>query len=163
MVSVSTQFLKSSLIYFQSSKKNKEKSGLDELEDVLEAEARDIRERDELASRILERERKNKRHVVSKSEATAQAEAAKRLKLSESADSSSEMMKKLREESRRAYLPKRKEDKLYEIKRQLDEDEVYFPDAELTERERIERQKKRKIIQAAEKYDQAGNLLTTQR
>jgi pre-mRNA-splicing factor ATP-dependent RNA helicase DHX16 len=74
-----------------------------------------------------------------------------------------ELMAKLREESRRKYLPKRKDDKIYELKRQLEEDELYFPEAELTERERIERKRKRQVIQAAEKYEQAGSILTTQR
>lgn len=129
----------------------------------MEAEQQDLRERDELAERIKNRDRKNKRHIVSKSEASGQAEAAKRLKLSESKDNQSEMMKKLREESRRAYLPKRRDDKLYEMKRQLQEDEAYFPDAELTDKERAERQQKRQILQAAEKYDQSGNILTAQR
>lgn len=143
---------------------SKEKSGLDELEEVLAEDDKDIRERDALSSRIKERDRKNKRHVVSKSEASAQMEAAKRLKLSADIGSNhDEIMKKLREKSRAEYLPKRKEDKLYELRRQLDEDEIYFPEAELTDRERAERQRKREIIKAAEKYDQAGSLLTTQR
>lgn len=128
-------------------------------------EEQDIRERDELASRIKERDRKNKRHIASKSEKSAEFEAAKRLKLADAASSSDHdvLMKKLREESRRKYIPKRKEDKIYELKRQLEEDEVYFPEAELTERERYERQRLRQVVQAAEKYDQAGSILTTQR
>jgi pre-mRNA-splicing factor ATP-dependent RNA helicase DHX16 len=148
---------------FQGSK-NKEKSGLDELEEVLAEEEKDIRERDALASRIQERDRKNKRHIVSKSESLAQIEAAKRLKLSVDIGSNHpEVMKKLREESRRKYLPKRKDDKLYEIRRQLQDDEIYFPEAEVTERERAERQRKREILELAEKYEQAGSLLKTQR
>lgn len=72
-------------------------------------------------------------------------------------------MKKLREESRRTYLPKRKEDKLYELERELVEEEAYFPDTELTERERIERETKRKVLKAAKEYDKAGEILKTQR
>jgi pre-mRNA-splicing factor ATP-dependent RNA helicase DHX16 len=138
---------------------------MDELDAIAEEEEKDIRDRDALSKRIREREKRNTRHIVSKSEARAQAEAAKRLKLSTSTSSGNqkELMKKLREESRRAYLPKRKEDKLYELRRQLGEDEAYFPDEELTERERIDRETKRRVLKAAEEYDNAGNLLTAQR
>lgn len=128
-------------------------------------EEEDIRERDALASRIRERDRRNKRRVISKSEISAEAEAAKRLKIAEttSGKDHDKLMKKLRDQSRRDYLPKRAGDKLYEGRRQLEEDEMYFPDSELTERELRDRQTKRKIIEAADKYDQAGTLLNAQR
>ncbi|KAI6209076.1 hypothetical protein M3Y96_00182600 [Aphelenchoides besseyi] len=122
----------------------------------------DIRERDALAQRIRERERKNTRHIVSKSESRAQAEAAKRLKLAEGS-TDRELMKRLREESRRAYLPKRKEDKIYEMRRQLMDDELYYKDEDLTERERLDRETKRQVLNAADEFDKAGNLLKAHR
>lgn len=95
----------------------------------MEAEAeKDKLERDEFAKRVREREKKSTRRIVSKSEAKAAAEAKKRLKLAEttSADDKVELMEKLRYESRKDYLAKRKEDKTYELEAIVRDDEVLF-------------------------------------
>lgn len=55
--------------------------------DKIEEEAqRDIEERDAFAKRIKEKEKKNTRHIMSKSEARSMAEAQKRLKITEAED-----------------------------------------------------------------------------
>lgn len=95
----------------------------------MEEEAeKDKVERDEFAKRVREREKKSTRRIVSKSEAKAAAEATKRLKLAEttSADDKAELMEKLRYESRKDYLSKRKEDKTYELEAIVRDDEVLF-------------------------------------
>lgn len=86
---------------------------------------RDIEERDALAKRIKEREKKNTRHIMSKSEARSMAEAQKRLKISET-EEKEEMMDKLRYESRKSYLSKRKEDKRMELEALVRDDEQLF-------------------------------------
>lgn len=86
---------------------------------------RDIRERDELAARIRERDKKTSRHVASKSEVRAAAEASKRLNIAET-DDRGKIMDKLRYESRKHYLGKRKEDKKMELESMVQDDEQLF-------------------------------------
>lgn len=64
---------------------------------------------------------------MSKSEARSFAEAQKRLKLeNESKEDKEEMLNKLRYESRKSYLNKRKEDKRMELEAQVRDDETLF-------------------------------------
>lgn len=96
--------------------------------DKLEEETqKDIEERDALSKRIKEKESKNTRHIMSKSEARSFAEAQKRLKLdTEKEEDKAVMLDKLRYESRKSYLNKRKEDKRMELEAQVRDDETLF-------------------------------------
>ncbi len=55
------------------------------------------------------------------------------------------MLPDLRKESRRAYLAKRKADKLVELEQDIRDDEFLFDESQLTEREKEERRYKRKV------------------
>lgn len=108
--------------------KNEDLSGESDIE-KLEAEAeKDKEERDQLAKRIREKEKKNTRHIASKSETAAAAEATKRLKIADEAKTkdTTYLMEKLRYESRKDYLTKRKEDKTYELEALVHDDEALF-------------------------------------
>lgn len=96
-----------------------------DFEKIEEDAQKDIEERDALSKRIREREKKNTRHIMSKSEARSKAEATKRLKISEQEDSK-DVIDKLRYESRKSYLAKRKEDKRMELEAQVHDDETLF-------------------------------------
>jgi pre-mRNA-splicing factor ATP-dependent RNA helicase DHX16 len=94
----------------------------------LEAELeRDVKERDELAARIRERDKKTTRHVVSKSEAKASAEATKRLNIADKEiQDKQKVLDQLRYESRKQYLSKRKEDKKMELEAMVRDEEQLF-------------------------------------
>ena len=62
----------------------------------------------------------------------------------------------LRKQSRRQYLSKRKEDKLLELKDDINDDEFLFDESQLTERERRERKYKKRVLELATAHTKAG-------
>ncbi|KAE9550316.1 hypothetical protein FO519_006476 [Halicephalobus sp. NKZ332] len=82
--------------------------------------------------------------------------------IAESTDSKS-LIKTARYESRKSYLGKRKEDKIYEIKRLDQEEEELIPEDELTEKEKREREYRKKVIRYVSEYDKAGDILKKNR
>lgn len=65
---------------------------------------------------------------------------------------------KLRVESRRKYLEKRKGDKIEELEADIFDDEYLFDETQLTEREKKERDYKKKILSLAKEHDKAREL-----
>uniref|UniRef100_A0A7E4ZXY9 RNA helicase n=1 Tax=Panagrellus redivivus TaxID=6233 RepID=A0A7E4ZXY9_PANRE len=133
--------------------------------DKIEAEdGRDARERDAFAKRLREKDKANTRVVMSKHEAKAAADARKRLKMAEGDEKDLHALAKpLRYESRKQYLEKRKEDKIYELEQQVTIDKQIFDYDELTEKEKLDFDYRQKILENVKKYDQAGNILKQDR
>uniref|UniRef100_A0A182QIP3 RNA helicase n=1 Tax=Anopheles farauti TaxID=69004 RepID=A0A182QIP3_9DIPT len=121
---------------------------------------RDLKERDEFAKRLKKRDEERRRNVVASS-SRSHEEAAKRLKLE--TEDRNKLLPKLREDSRRKYLEKRKEDKVAELEADIRDDEYLFPEAEITERERKDREHKKKLLQIAREHDKARELERVQR
>lgn len=105
-------------------KKYESDSNSESIDSAEEARLKDLKERDEFASRLKKRDEERTRNIVHASEKRAYEEAAKRLKL-ETADRE-KLIPKLRVESRRKYLEKRKEDKLQELEADIVDDEYLF-------------------------------------
>lgn len=123
-------------------------SASDEMDRIKAEEEQDLRERDELAARIRQRDKEKTRNIITKSEKKAEEEAAKRLHLKNyilksfkflSFESKGklfrlkletkdrfEIVSQLREESRKQYLSKRKDDKLDELEKIVEDDEHFF-------------------------------------
>ncbi|KAL1459627.1 hypothetical protein WDU94_011591 [Cyamophila willieti] len=122
----------------------------------------DRKERDEFSERLKNKDKgKTKNSSLSRQDKKAYEEAAKRLKLeSEGRD---KIIPKLRIESRRKYLEKRKEDKVAELEADVLDDEYLFSEQELTERERREREHKKKLLELAKEHDKARELEKVQR
>uniref|UniRef100_A0A914EIC2 RNA helicase n=1 Tax=Acrobeloides nanus TaxID=290746 RepID=A0A914EIC2_9BILA len=131
----------------------------------LEAELeRDVKERDELAARIRERDKKTTRHVASKSEAKASAEATKRLNIADKEiQDKQKVLDQLRYESRKQYLSKRKEDKKMELEAMVRDEEQLFSHEKLTEREKLDMEYRKQVLGYVQKYDEAGNIMKIQR
>ncbi|XP_068084954.1 pre-mRNA-splicing factor ATP-dependent RNA helicase DHX16 [Anabrus simplex] len=123
----------------------------------------DLRERDEFSERLKKRDQEKTRNVAlgSAIDRRAYEEAAKRLKLE--AEDRHKIIPKLRIESRRKYLSKRKDDKVSELEADIIDDEFLFQEEELTERERREREHKKKILQLAKEHEKARELEKVQR
>lgn len=122
---------------------------------------RDIKERDEFAARLRDRDKEKTRKIVERSDKKAFEEAAKRLKLE--AEDRQRLLPKLRVESRRQYLEKRKEDKLVELEADIHDEQFLFSDVKLTSRERKELEYKQKVLQLAKEHDRARELEKVQR
>lgn len=84
--------------------------------------ASDLKERDEFAERLKQKDKEKRRNVVAAGKGFA--EAAARLKM-EASDRES-IVPKLRIQSRRTYLEKRKEDKLVELAADVYDEENLF-------------------------------------
>ncbi|XP_046999332.1 pre-mRNA-splicing factor ATP-dependent RNA helicase DHX16 [Schistocerca americana] len=145
-------------------KKKKYSSDSDsESDDIEKQRLKDIRERDEFAERLKKRDQEKTRNVVHNTAAEKRAyeEAVKRLKME--AEDKERLIPKLRVESRRKYLEKRKEDKVAELEADIIDDEYLFQEEELTERERKERDHKKKLLQLAKEHERARELEKVQR
>ena len=81
-------------------------------------------------------------------------ESAKRLALDN--ENREKNLEDLRKQSRRQYLSKRKEDKLLELKDDINDDEFLFDESQLTERERRERKYKKRVLELATAHTKAG-------
>ncbi|XP_023018390.1 pre-mRNA-splicing factor ATP-dependent RNA helicase DHX16-like [Leptinotarsa decemlineata] len=125
-------------------------------DNVEEARRKDLEERDEFAHRLKKRDENRTRNIAHPSGSKAYEEAAKRLKL-ENADRG-EIIPKLRVQSRRKYLEKRKEDKLQELEADIADDEYLFEEEILTERERKERYHKKELLKLAKEHEKAREL-----
>ncbi|VDL75250.1 unnamed protein product [Nippostrongylus brasiliensis] len=113
---------------------------------------RDIKERDELAARIRQREKEKTRNVLEQ-----------KRKIPDNKDKDSLTIDKLREESRMQYLAKRKDDKLDELRKVVEDDEVLFANEDLTERERKDMEYRKKVLEYAEQHEKAADIMKTKR
>lgn len=89
------------------------------------------------------------------------AEAAKRLQLEE--QDRKNIVPKLRIDSRRKYLEKRKDEKVEELEADIRDDEYLFDEEQLTERERKDREDKKRILYLAKEHEKARELELVQR
>ena len=110
----------------------------------------DLKERDEFADRLKEKDKQHTRNLVEKSDKKAFREAKKRLQLEE--EDRKKIIPELRHEARKAYVKKRKVDKMEELQEKIEDDENLFDESEITEREKLERQYKKKILKIVKDY-----------
>ncbi|XP_043486982.1 pre-mRNA-splicing factor ATP-dependent RNA helicase DHX16 [Polistes fuscatus] len=143
------------------SKYRREDSSSEDSNSEEERRRKDIKERDEFANRLKAKDDSKTRKVAMPAGSGA-AEAAKRLKLMET-DAREKLVPKLRVESRRKYLEKRKEDKVAELEADIIDDEYLFEEEILTEREKREREHKKQLLQLAKEHEKARELERVQR
>ncbi|XP_063971809.1 probable pre-mRNA-splicing factor ATP-dependent RNA helicase mog-4 [Diachasmimorpha longicaudata] len=141
--------------------RKKELSNDDSSDSEEERRKRDIQARDEFAKRLKEKDESKVRKLAMPT-GSGTVEAAKRLKIMET-DSREKLLPKLRVESRRQYLEKRKEDKVTELEADILDDEYLFNEEILTERERKERAHKKQLLQLAIEHEKARELERVQR
>lgn len=116
----------------------------------------DLKERDEFSERLKKKDKDKTRSIVEKSDRKAFEEAAKRLRLE--AEDRKKIVPKLRVESRRDYLAKRKEDKLLELEGDIQDEEYLFSEIKLTDRERKDLKYKKDILELARQHDKAKEM-----
>ena len=134
--------------------KNKE-SASDDTEDE---RMKDLKERDEFAERLKKRDEKKTRKLKGDKGKTEEDEQKKLNDMT--AEEHEKMMKDLRKKARREYVKKRRVEKLEELKDDIEDDERLFDPRELTGREKLEREYKKKIYKFASEYE---NLNRAQR
>ncbi|KAJ2953700.1 hypothetical protein O0L34_g1317 [Tuta absoluta] len=142
----------------KSSKRRYSSSGSDSAE---ENRRKDLKERDEFATRLKKRDEQKVKKVTESTSKRSYEEAAKRLKLE--AQDRDKILPKLRVQSRRKYLEKRKDDKVIELEADIADDEYLFDESILTERERKEREHKKTLLKLAKEHEKARELENVQR
>ncbi|XP_056644453.1 pre-mRNA-splicing factor ATP-dependent RNA helicase DHX16 [Diorhabda sublineata] len=136
-------------------------SDSDSVDSAEEARRKDLKERDEFATRLKKRDEERTRNIVHNSDKRAYEEAAKRLKLDNA--EREKLIPMLRVASRRKYLEKRKDDKLQELEADIADDEYLFEEEILTVREKKERQHKKELLRLAQEHEKARELERVQR
>ncbi|KAH8307284.1 hypothetical protein KR044_008936 [Drosophila immigrans] len=137
-------------------------SSAEEPDSEEESRLKDLRERDEFATRLKQRDEDRTRKVVEASGGRkAIEEATKRLKLEH--EDRDKIVPHLRIQSRRQYLEKRKDDKVAELEADILDDEYLFNDEVLTERERQDRRYKKQLLNIAKEHEKARELERVQR
>ena len=113
----------------------------------------DLRERDEFAKRVKERDKEKTKKVVedrSSKNSGAAAEAALRRQLADDSEARSRAMPNLREHSRQEYLTKREMQQIELLKREIADDEALFRGMKLTKREKRELERKKELLRLVE-------------
>ncbi|VVC34695.1 Helicase, C-terminal,Helicase-associated domain,P-loop containing nucleoside triphosphate [Cinara cedri] len=125
---------------------------------VLSDSDEDRKERDEFAERLKKKDKDRTRKIaIPRSDKKAYEEAAKRLKLENKREKET-VIPRLRIESRRKYLEKRKADKVTELEADILDDEYLFDAEDLTQRELLEREHKKKLLNLAKEHEKAREL-----
>ena len=121
----------------------------------------DLAERDEYAKRLRRRDEDRTKNVAEKGDQKAFEEAARRLQIEK--EDRTKALPKLRVESRRKYLVKRKDDKIKELEADIKDDEYLFEEENLTEKEQKERDYRRSVLQLAKDYEKVRDAENVQR
>eukprot|EP00794_Sanderia_malayensis_P005734 gene5734-6435_t len=124
-------------------------------EELEDERKQDLKERDEFAERLKKKDKEKTRNRRDDGKNPGD-------KKNSLDDMNKEEYRKyiedLRHKERKEYVKKRKDEKLEELKEDIEDDERLFDDRELTAREKLERQYKKKIYKLAKEYDEAGQV-----
>lgn len=140
-------------MYATSSRKRTKSSSSDSSVDSVERERKkDLEERDSFSKRLKQKDEEKTRKVVeAQGNKKAHEEAAKRLQLE--GEDRGKLVPKLRVQSRRDYLAKRKDDKVAELEADIQDDEYLFGESTITKKEKEERDYKKQLLTIAKEHD----------
>eukprot|EP00842_Homolaphlyctis_polyrhiza_P002179 jgi/Hompol1/2962/HPOL_003083-RA len=112
---------------------------------------RDLRERDEFANRLKERDKdKTKKMIEDRTNKVADEEAQRRLRLAADKEARAREMPNLRNKSRRAYLEKREIQQLELMKARIRDEEFLFHGEKMTKKEQRELRLNKEIVKIVE-------------
>ncbi|CAH8483571.1 unnamed protein product [Heterobilharzia americana] len=137
-----------------------ESSGLEEYEKEELNRQNDLKERDAFVKRLVDRDQQETKRLSARA-MSRHEEALRRIAAGEIGRE--EMITELRKASRRAYLRKRQSDKLADLQAEIQDEELFFDNEELTEAEKAELEYKKTILAVAKSHQQAGELETVTR
>ncbi|ETW81541.1 hypothetical protein HETIRDRAFT_383895 [Heterobasidion irregulare TC 32-1] len=122
-------------------------------EDEESRRARDLRERDEFAERMKQRDQDRTKRVVedrSSKNAGAAAEAAQRRQLADDTAARTLVLPSLREHSRQQYLTKRELQQVELLRKEIADDESLFRGMQISKREQRELDRKKEVLKLVE-------------
>ncbi|GAB1600938.1 pre-mRNA-splicing factor ATP-dependent RNA helicase DHX16 [Argonauta hians] len=120
---------------------------------------RDLRERDDFASRLREKDKERTRNVSSAAASNkAHKKAEERAKQDLESKGRDKVVGEQRKKSRREYLKKRQTDKLDDLEMEIKDEEYLFGDTKLSRREQNELDYKKKVLTYARQHREAANV-----
>jgi pre-mRNA-splicing factor ATP-dependent RNA helicase DHX16 len=114
---------------------------------------RDLRERDEFAERVKQRDKVKTKKIVedhSSKNSGAAAEAAQRRQLADDSVARTLAMPSLRERSRQEYLTKRELQQVELLRQEIADDEALFRGMQISKREQHELDRKKEVLKLVE-------------
>ncbi|PAV75986.1 hypothetical protein WR25_00399 isoform A [Diploscapter pachys] len=135
-----------------SGKVDRSKKKKAESSDSSDSDERDRIERDQLHERLKKRDKDKTRNVLEK-----------KREIPTNKDKEGVDIAQLRYKSRQDYLKKRKVDKIQELEAIVHDDETLFKDEDLTEKERLDMQYRKKVLEYAKEHDAAGEIMKVDR
>ncbi|KAG0181537.1 hypothetical protein DFQ29_008001 [Apophysomyces sp. BC1021] len=132
-------------------KRRKEEESKEQDEDDTEMERlRDIKERDELAERIKEKDKEKTKKMVEDRSSKEGSEARKRRNLADDKDARQAALPSLRERSRQEYLKLREQQQMELLRKEVEDEEYLFRDQRLTKREIAQHEYKKQVLELSE-------------
>ena len=119
--------------------------------------SKDRKDRDDFVKRLKEKEQSKTRNIVAKNDKKSIEEATKRLQI-ESSNSRDDIISRLRIDSRRKYLEKRKDDQLVLLEGELKDEKRLFKGTKLTEKEKRDYEYKQNVLKLAKEHDKASEI-----
>ncbi|KAJ3018695.1 hypothetical protein HKX48_002738 [Thoreauomyces humboldtii] len=107
---------------------------------------RDLKERDEFAARLKERDKEKTKKLVEDRSSKDEAEAVMRRAIADDKTQRLEVMPDIRERSRQEYLKKREEQRLSLLAKKIEDEEFLFKGEKLSKRERREHELNKQLL-----------------
>ncbi|KND01288.1 uncharacterized protein SPPG_03097 [Spizellomyces punctatus DAOM BR117] len=111
------------------------------------AREQDLKERDEFAARLRERDKEKTKKLVEDRSSKQEAEAKKRRSIAEDKEARNQAMPDIRERSRQEYLKKREDQRLQLLQKRIEDEEFLFHNEKLTKRERKEHELNKQVLE----------------
>ncbi|CAG8496477.1 12910_t:CDS:10, partial [Acaulospora colombiana] len=106
----------------------------------------DLKERDEFAKRLRDKDKERVKKLVEDRSSKAESEAAKRRNLADDADARRQILPEIRERSRQIYLKDRTDKQLQMLELGILDEETFFKDEKLTKAERKDLESKKERL-----------------
>ncbi|CAB4383540.1 unnamed protein product [Rhizophagus irregularis] len=132
------------------SSSSKEKSKYSESEDEYEKEEKekikDLKERDEFAKRLRQKDKEKTKNLVEDRSSKAESETAKRRNLADDAEARKKVLPDIRERSRQEYLRDRTDKQMKMLELGILDEDTLFKDEKLTKKEKKELELKKETL-----------------
>ncbi|CAG8454274.1 9757_t:CDS:10 [Ambispora gerdemannii] len=119
----------------------------DEYEKAQREKMQDLKERDEFAKRVREKDKAKTKKLVEDRSSKSQSESTLRRNLADDPEARKQYIPDIRERSRQDYLKARAEQRMLLMEAELRDEETLFKDIKLTEKEKKDYQLKRDTLQ----------------
>jgi pre-mRNA-splicing factor ATP-dependent RNA helicase DHX16 len=130
----------------KSSSKSKYSESEDEYEKEQKEKIKDLKERDEFAKRLRQKDKEKTKKLVEDRSSKAESEAAKRRNLADDSEARRKVLPNIRERSRQEYLRDRTDKQMKMLELGILDEDMLFKDEKLTKKEKKELELKKETL-----------------